>query len=238
MSRRRSRHSAERNRRLLGGLFKLAFFLGSVGVTGFYAYQVGIQLARAEVSALQAEVDRLGQEARAGAETLGKTTQELQAARAEAADFKQRYEAVVPTPEMTALMQVAQGKMAAGVPAQRLQVFLKAADRPKNCRDALTKRFLVKTPSYDGENTWVRFNDLITVAATGKGGNGGAEQWFDPEADVSVSFTPIGGQADEVSGKLPLQHSMVVSNREYRFTIAPGARGFVEVTGDRCDFKA
>jgi hypothetical protein len=35
---------------------------------------------------------------------------------------------------------------------------------------------------------------------------------------------------------MPLQHSMVVQNREYRFTIDAGAKSFARITFDSCDY--
>ena len=43
-------------------------------------------------------------------------------------------------------------------------------------------------------------------------------------------------EATEKTGKLPMQHSVVVRDSEYRFAIQRGPQGFVKVTGERCKF--
>lgn len=235
--RRRSRRSEERRKRFWLGMTKLAFFLVLVGATGFYAYRVGTELARSEVTALQGEVDRLSATSLRQTEEIGRLEGDLGAARKEAAEFKGLYEAVAPNAEVRELVAQVRAKLDAGLDATRLGFFIAAADRPRDCDEPVTKRFILPTPNYAGGNDWVRFGDVITVSGAGVGGNGGREQWFDPEQPVTLTFTAIGGKESKVTGKLPLQHAMVVKNEEHRFTAAPGAsRGFVEITADKCAF--
>ncbi|CAA7620092.1 hypothetical protein [Magnetospirillum sp. UT-4] len=218
-------------------LFKFAVVLAAFGATGFYAYEVGQRLALDEVAAARQEIERLStaEAARRGeAEALAA---ELEAARARAADFQAKYEAVAPTDEMKDLTAALKAKLASGLEPKRLAFVIHSAEKPRRCGGEETKRFMVKTARYDGNSTWVRFSDLITVTADGAGGNGGAEQWYDPDKPVTLHFTAIGGKDSQASGKLPLQHSLVVKNGEYRFTAVPGARGFIEITGDRCEYR-
>lgn len=53
-----------------------------------------------------------------------------------------------------------------------------------------------------------------------------------------MTFTPLGEDTQTVQGELPLQHSMVFKGKEYRFTVVPGSRGFIEVTADWCEYSA
>lgn len=238
MSRRRSRQRGERSRRVWMAVAKVGVFLGLMGATGYYAFEGGRQLSVAEIASRQAEVDRLAEVERTQSEQVATLETRLGEARREADDFRQRYDQIAPSDEMKELVALMRARLSSGLDAKRLAFVITAAEKPRNCQDAATKRFLVKTLNYNGDNTWVRFSDLITVVADGEGGNNGAEQWYDAAKPVTVRFTTIGGKDSEVSGKLPLQHAMVVKNQEYRFTVAPGQRGFVEVTGDRCDFKS
>ena len=43
-------------------------------------------------------------------------------------------------------------------------------------------------------------------------------------------------KTDNKAGIMPLHHSVVSGNREYRFTIEEGARSFAKVTFDSCDY--
>lgn len=236
MARRRNRRG-QQSWSIWFKLFKLAVFLAVVGATGFYAYEVGQRLAMEEVAGLRQEIERLTAAEAQRRDEAEALRAELASTRARADDFEAKYAAVAPDDETRDILAAVRAKLAAGMDAKRLAFVVQAAERPRRCGGEDTKRFMVKTPRYDGNSTWVRFADLITVTAEGQGGNDGSEQWFDPDKPVTVNFTAIGGKDSKVSGKLPLQHSMVLKGGEYRFTVVPGARGFVEITGDRCDYK-
>ena len=51
-----------------------------------------------------------------------------------------------------------------------------------------------------------------------------------------MAFTQLGGKSVKAEGTLPLHRSIVAGDNEYRFTFLPGARGFLSVTADRCDY--
>ncbi len=236
MARRRTRRG-QQSWSLWLKLLKLAVLLALVGATGFYAYEVGQRLALEEVASLRQEIESLTAaeaERRDEAEAL---RADLAATRHRADDFEAKYAAVAPDDETRDILSAVRAKLDGGLDAKRLAFVIQAAERPRRCSGEDTKRFMVKTPRFDGNSTWVRFADLITVTAEGQGGNDGSEQWYDPAKPVTVTFTTIGGKDAKVSGMLPLQHSMVIKGGEYRFTVVPGARGFVEITGDRCDYK-
>lgn len=242
MSRRRSRHQTERRQKAWRAVAKLALFLGVVGTSGYYAYEVGQRLSAETITDQRADIVRLSQTVDEQAERIGTLEQSLLAKTEEAESFRLRYEAVAPSDEMKEILHLVAGKLTSGIQPQRLAFVIEAAERPRNCQEATTKRFMVKTPTFTGppQATWVRFEDIFTVAAEGVGeadANGYAQQWFDPAGEVTVHFTALGGKDSVVSGTLPLHHNMVHRNKEYRFTVTPGARGFVEVTADRCDFK-
>ena len=66
--------------------------------------------------------------------------------------------------------------------------------------------------------------------------SGQPEGWYDPAKPVVLKFSHLGGESSEVTGMLPLHHSMLVGDSEYRFTATAGDRGFINVTADRCKF--
>jgi hypothetical protein len=218
-------------------LAKLALVAGFICAAAFYAYEVGQRLAMEEIGGLRREIEKLTASETARKDEIATLGAELAAAKARADEFQGKYEQVAPSEEMKDILNVVRTKLASGLDAKRLAFVIAQAERPRRCGEVSTKRFMVKTATFDGEATWVRFADLITVTAQGVGGNNGAEQWFDPDKPISVTFTAIGGKESKIEGKLPLQHSVVLKNGEYRFTLVPSAKGFVEITGDRCEYR-
>lgn len=237
MSRRRNRRG-QQDWSIWFRIFKLAVVLGFFGAIGFYGYEVGQRLALEEVTTLRQEIDRLSGSEAGYRDEITRLEADLEAASARADEFEAKYAQVAPTDDTREILAAVQAKLQSGLDAKRLAFVVQAAERPRRCTGEETRRFMVKTARFDGNATWVRFADLITVTADGTGANNGAEEWYDTDKPVTVKFTLIGGKESQVSGPLPLQHSLVAKGGEYRFTISPGARGFVEVTGDRCEFKA
>lgn len=216
-------------------LFKFSTLLAALGATGFYGFQAGQKLAAEDIATGQAEIRRLADAEAEKQDAVVRLQAELDEQKKRADEFAAKYAEVAPSEELRDLTAAVKAKLETGLEAKRLAFVIANAERPKRCGGEATKRFMVKTAKFDGAATWVRFADLITVSAEGAGV--GTEQAFDPEKPVTVHFTAIGGKETQVNGKLPLQHSMVVKGGEYRFTVAPGAKGFVEVTGDRCEYR-
>ena len=234
MARYRSRHERERSKRLWWGLTKFGLLLGLVGAAAYYAHDYGQRRSSQEISGLRAEVSRLAAVEQDQRERATRLETALADAEKRADEYRQRYEDLAPEP-LRAIIDEAKAKLASGLSAKRLAFAVSQAQEPRECAPAETRRFLARTPNYDGPDTWVRFNNLIVVSATGQAAGGGREQWFDPTGDVSLTFTPLGGKPQTVSGRLPIQHAFVFKDKEYRFAAAPGARGFIEVTADWCE---
>lgn len=235
---RRNRRRAEGRQRAIFAMLKLSLLGAVVGVASAYAFEVGEQLARNDIEALTAEVARLSAVAKEERQTAGELHSSLERSRHEAERYRKLYAEAVIEPELAELVGLMRGKLGAGLDKERLARLVDAAAKPARCGGPSTKRFLVRTPYYDGDATWVRFDDVVTVTATGAAAEseGRVEQWFDPTQPITVRFAVAGGKDGEVSGKLPLKHVAVFGTSEMRLRIAAGARGFVEVTADRCDF--
>lgn len=154
--------------------------------------------------------------------------------------LEQRYTAEVPTGDLKTLSDLAREQLSDGIAAQRLAFVIQSARPPRNCSEAQQKRFVVKTPSYKGPDSAVSFgNGLITVTAEGTaaiGASGNAEAWYDPSKPVKVRMIQIGGKEIIKEQLLPIHHSIVIGNKEYRFTVAAGDRSFISVTSDSCDY--
>jgi hypothetical protein len=231
-----------RRRRFWWGVAKWVLALVLVLAAGAYSYRFGAQLAEREVVqkeerivALEQEVSGLQQQSAGLATDLAKSREAITA-------WQTRYEREVPTGFVREMMALVQEKLKAGADEERLAFLVAAADKPRSCDgEPDTKRFIVTTELQGGgANDAVSFGDrAITVTAVGaaaRNAGGNLEAWYDPQKPVTVTFTQLGGKTIQAEGPLPLHHSVVAGDSEFRFTALPGARGFLTVTADRCDY--
>jgi len=230
-----------RRRQFRWSVFKWGLAFCVIAAAGVYAYQSGSRLAEAEVARLQREIVSLSSTVAELERQNSEQQSAIAAERNRAEDWRQRYDKDVPAGEIKELFDLVQEKLSAGVAVDRMRFVIGAAENQRECDKApVTKRFLVKTPLYQGQDDSVRFADgAITVTALGtpaKDAAGNLEAWFDPAEPLSVRITHIGGKVSEFSGKIPLHPSVVVGDSEYRFTVVAGGRGFVKVSGDKCKY--
>ena len=228
--------------RIRWAIAKWVITLGAILAAGIFAYQTGTSLAEREVISLNREIETLSDKA---AELQSQNT-ELRAneilLEQRLQDAKARYEKDVPAGRMAALLGQLQDKLSGGVKMERLEFLIASADNPRECEtEPATKRFLVQTPLYKGANDSVSFaKGTMTVTAQGESAvstAGQVEAWFDVAKPVAARFTALGGKVTEAKGVLPIHTAVVHGGHEYRFTVtAAGARGFVQVTGDRCNY--
>ena len=234
-----SRERRKRKFRLTAA--KWIFALGVIVLAGVFAYQTGSGLAKRETSRLKQRIAELS----ATIDGLQASNSELKTAADVAQqrlrDSQQRYQRDVPTGAVKEVFELARDKLSDGLDPARLRFVIEAAQNQRQCEDDLaTKRFIVPTPLYKGANNSVGFaRGTVTVTAAGQSARdsaGNAEGRFDPAQPVTVSFGRIGGAVSEVSGVLPLHHSVVVDDQEFRFSLVAGPPGFLLVTGDRCAY--
>ncbi|WP_207477824.1 hypothetical protein [Arenibaculum pallidiluteum] len=230
----RSRRDRERSKRIRKGVLKLALAAAVLGSASYYAYDTGRQVSANEAAAAKAEAQRLAEAGHQQAEEQAELRASLAEAQASAAQYRQRYDEVAPA-AVREILARAQAKLAEGVPAERIAFFVAQAQEARDCAPVDTRRLIVRTENYDGANTWVRFDDIVTVSAAGAAAEDGRAGWFDPAKPVTVAFAPLGGPRQEISGKLPLHHAFVYKSKEYRFAAVPGRRGFMEVSADWCE---
>lgn len=229
-----------RRQRFWSNLTRVGFYVITIAVVAAFSYQIGVEQMKDRESELMRETEDLKHvksELERSTISLQATTQTAEARYRELQD---RFEKEVPRGILRQLAGLVAGRLDEGIAPQRLALYINAASEPKNCDAPETKRFIVRTPTYDGANTSVGFADgRITVTGEGKNAvstDGLPEGWFDPAQEMSISLTAIGGESTAVSGLLPLHTSLILGADEYRFTVIEGAQSFVEVTADRCDF--
>lgn len=216
----------------------ILFLMGGCAATGYVA---GKKNAGMEQGTLKKDI-----EAR---ETQLKNLQnELTSVRAEAKTATSRlellraqYEKDLPQGGPTReIFEMVRKQIEDGMEPDRLAFVIRSARPPSNCTDPSSKRFVIRTPAYNGPSSTVSVGEgTVTISGTGqsaRGRDGQAEAWFDPTQKITVTFKTSDGQNEEKSGTLPMQHSVIAAGREYRFTLAEGEKSFVKVTFDSCDY--
>ena len=237
----RDRVSERRRRHLVKTLAKWSAGLAIVGIAGFYAYQIGSNLAQKDVRDLKASLAKLSKTVVGLKRENARLRTQAMKVRARERKLTERFRREMPPENTKALIAKLKERLDAGVGEDRLAFVIGAAEKLRSCEGApVTRRFIVKTPIYEGANDSVSFaENTITVTAEGvseKNPEGKPEAWFDPARPVTTRFAQIGGKVSEVAGLLPLHHSVVIDSTEHKFSVIKGARGFVKITGDRCRY--
>jgi cell division protein FtsB len=218
---------------------KWTFALLMILAAGGYAYYAGENLARREVIRLDTEIQTLNDERAKLEEERALLEEQIRTAVTRAKEWESQYRRDVPTGEMQTFLGLVEKKLQDGITPDRLAFLIEQAKEPEDCVDEPdTKRFIVRTPLQKGANDSVSFFG-ITITASGESAvnqNGQVEAWFDIDKPITVAFTQLGGDAVSKTGLLPLHHALIGQGNEHRFTISPGPRGFVLVTGQRCAY--
>ena len=231
-----------RRRQFRRTVVRWLFGIGAIIAAGVATYQTGASLAEREIAELTQTVAKMDERAQA----LERENTELQAGLILSArrlkDAELAYRRDVPGGEVAAIMGRVREKLAAGVDRERLAFLIDSAGKARKCDNKpVTKRFVVRTPISRSANDSVSFaKNSITVTALGESARnpeGKVEAWFDPAQAIALRLTQLGGMTTVEKGKLPLHTSVIVKDKEYRYSVVAGQqRGFVEVTGDRCDY--
>lgn len=205
-----------------------------------FGYILGKQFGAQDAVVLRKTVDEL----RSANETLEQekieSLAEAKAANIRYEQLQETYEDITSNGDLQEMVDMLRSQLKDGMDARRLKFVIRSARPPQNCTDPETKRFVMSTPAYDGADNVVSLaNGLLKITGSGQSAKskaGKPEAWYDPAKRVSIQFSTPGKKTDVKKGTMPLQHSMVVQNREYRFTIDAGAKSFAKITFDSCDY--
>ncbi len=218
---------------------RVTLFLIVIGTLCGLSYWWGGENVRSSEVAYKQQAIKLQGERGELEQTLTSLRSEVQSTQVRYQQLEAKYQQEVPTGVFKQLTDIVKKQLDSGIKPERLSFVIESARPPKNCSEPVSKRFVMQTPVYSGPHGNVAFgNGTITVTGQGEpavGQNGHAEAWYDPGKPVSISFIQIGGKETVKKGLLPIQHSMVIANKEYRFTVAAGERSFISVTSDSCD---
>ncbi len=232
---------ARRRRQFRFRILKWLFVIALIVTAGYYAWHTGKLLAAREVTKLREEIaDLRGQIAGLEKEKQALALRSRAAVEATAA-WKKRYDQEVPQGALRDLVALTQTRLDQGLDPSRLRFVIETVSAESRCdNEPVSKRFFVRTALHKGGNDSVSFaENRITITARGESGvdaEGNREAPFDPAEPIEVRFSQLGGGVQEKSGVLPLHHSEILGDNEYRFTLVAGDRGILKVTGDRCDY--
>lgn len=208
---------------------KIILFLATIIGSSYFAFDTGQEIALRSVAYNK---DKFTQQ-----------TAELEKMRIELGNTEaalNKIQKLLPNTEIQNLLFVINQKAADGINPERMVTLITGMSKDAQCSEqSLTKRFVISTPvsqQIDGAVSFYR--GLITV--TGKGSptlneDGNPEAWFDPSKQITATFTLPGGETQKSTGILPLYHSVIVKDKEYRFAIVSGRKSFTDITVRSCD---
>lgn len=227
------RQAAEKRRKVITVLVMIVTLCG-------ISYWWGGEVVRSSEAAFKEQATKLQDERGQLEQTITTLKAQAQSSEVRYQQIEARYNAEVPQGDFKRLADLVKKQLDGGIKPDRLAFVIESARPPRNCVAPQTKRFVVKTPVYSGPQGAVAFgNGAITIAGEGQpavAATGSPEAWYDPGKPVKIMFTEIGGKDTVKEGLLPIQHSMVIGAKEYRFTVAAGERSFITVTSDSCDY--
>lgn len=213
----------------------------AVVALGAYAYQTGERVAEREAASREQQIVAFRTKIEDLESQLQAQQAELVAERAAAEEWRQRYEHEVPAGEARELLPVLQARLEAGVEPQRLRWVLSQTGTRRDCEArSEVRRVPVQTPTARGARAATALAGgtlgVLLDGNSAKSEKGDPEPWFDPARPVTLRITMRNGKAIESEGVLPLQHSIVEGDREYRLSVVAGPRGSAHVSLERCRF--
>lgn len=206
-----------------------------------FGFWMGRQHAVFQIESLKKETDRAVADAKTMQDELTKVRADAQTANSRLEQLQQQYDQELPKEgPVRELVQLVNKQLQAGMSPDRLSFVIRSVRPPRNCSDPQTKRFMVRTPAYNGPDSVASIGEgaigVSGIGASARNKQGQMEAWYDPTQPVTVTFKGAGGEIERKTGNLPLQHSQIAGGREYRFTLSEGEKSFIKVTFDSCDY--
>lgn len=231
LGRRRNRERRQRATRWLWRLSQAVMILLVFLGFGIVTYRGAEEIARAEVSALEARLAEAADRESAATAERSRLVVEVDQARVEASTWRARHEQEVPRPPFTDVLAIAAQRIAAGVAPERVMEVLRLADNPRRCEGRpIIRRFAIRfggAPSADEGTSFMDGLLRITTAMPA-----GAED-VARLANVTVT-TSWNGRTENLTG-LPQRLVLPMGNLELELTItASELRGFAQAALATC----
>lgn len=227
----------QRSAQRMVSLFTVLIFTSVIGGAGFW---IGWLQAEQRIHVLVSEKQDIYDQYTALQEEITKVRAEAQTANLRLEQLRASYEEVIPAGPMQDLTLLLKQQLDEGIDARRLESVIRLARPPQNCSEPEMRRFVVSTPSYKGPDSKISIlSGAIGISGSGEAATnekGNPEAWFDSAKSVRIVFGKEGGEEEVKEGVLPLHHAIIHGDKEFRFTVAPGAQSFAKVTFDSCDY--
>ncbi len=196
---------------------------------GYWSYQGGLDLARAEVTQLEARVETLIEEVRTVRSTNAQLEDELRRARQDIALLQQRYDRDVPAGDAATLYRLAQERVAAGIPQERVEQVLRDVGPVRRCEGRGTnRRFPIAIGARVAEDAGIALLDgLLRVVVSTPGAND------DMARTATVVITAAGQDPRSFTG-LPQRQAVALGNVELLVSVTSEVRGFATVSVSTC----
>jgi hypothetical protein len=231
LGRRRNRERRQRATRWLWRLSQAVMLLLVFLGFGVIAYRGAEEIARAEVSTLEARLAAAAERESAEAGEKTKLIAELEQARAEASTWRLRHDQEVPRPPFTEVLATAAQRIAAGVAPERLMEALRAAENPRHCEGRpIIRRFAMRfggTPTPDEGSNFM--DGLLRITAAMPAGAEDVARL----ATINVTTT-WNGRSENLTG-LPQRLTIPLGNLDLDLAItASEMRGFAQAALATC----
>jgi hypothetical protein len=231
LGRKRSRERRQRATRWLWRLSQAVMILLVFLGFGIVTYRGAEEIARAEVSALEARLTEAAERESAAAGEKNRLVAELAQARAEASTWRARHDQEVPRPPFTDVLAIAVQRIAAGVAPERVMEVLRVADSPRRCEGRpIIRRFAIRFGGTAVADEGTSFMDGLLRITTAM--PAGAED-VARLANVSVTAAWT-GRTENLTG-LPQRFVLPMGNLELDLAItASDLRGFAQAALATC----
>ena len=231
LGRKRSRERRQRATRWLWRLSQAVMILLVFLGFGILTYRGAEEIARAEVSALEARLAEAAERESAATAERSRLVAEVEQARAEASIWRTRHDQEVPRPPFVDVLAIAAQRIAAGVAPERVMEVLRLADNPRRCEGRpIMRRFAIRFGGVPSADEGTSFMDGLLRIATAM--PAGAED-VARLANVTVTAS-WNGRTENLTG-LPQRLVLPMGNLELELAItASELRGFAQAALATC----
>lgn len=224
----RKKELQKRRNQRFWSFLKFILILAIIAGSSYFSFDTGQKIALRSMTYSKDNFDQQTAE-------LEKMRMELGNSRADV----NKLQKLLPNQKIQDVLTAVNRQTINGIDPERMTSLISGLSKDAQCEElSQTKRIAVSTPiSQNNDSSASFYRGLITI--TGKGSptlneDGNPEAWYDPAKPVTMTFTLPGGESQEKAGKLPLYHSVILENAEYRFTINSGRRAFADIIIRKC----
>jgi hypothetical protein len=227
----------QRSLQRMAGFGVMLLVMFAAGAMGFF---LGRQHVFKDEMVMTSQVETLTEEKKALEDVVTQLKAESLTATMRYQELQKTYSETIPAGPVQDLITLVRKQIDDGMDPERLAYLIRSARPPRNCAEPDTQRFVVLTPAYKGPESKTSIAEgAITISASGasaRNAKSEPEAWFDPSQSVTVNFVMKDGSKQTKKGIMPLYQSVILGDKEYRFTVTEGARSFAKVTFDSCDY--